>query len=80
MGNCCAQEDVGMSMSSKNRGAVGANIESISDETLSLMSSADSLKQRLILSFELKDLPNMDKKSKTDSFCVLFFLKPGAPG
>lgn len=34
-----------------------------------------SLKQRLRLSFSLRDLPNLDTLSKTDSFLIIFEMK-----
>ena len=57
--------------------ATGANIESISDEALAAatMDAMAGLKQKLILSFSCKDLPNMDKTSKSDCFIVLWYLK-----
>lgn len=33
------------------------------------------LKQKIILNFSCKDLPNLDKGSKSDTFCVLYQLK-----
>ena len=76
MGNCIAEtEDKGMGNMEKK--AVGANANEIDDNQLNQMlgqSGANSLKQKVALSFECINLANLDQKSKTDAFCVLWHL------
>ena len=77
MGNCCGgDEDVGMARKAKDfNNATTANVESVSDEMLAALSGEKGLKSSLILSFSAESLPNMDKKSKSDTFAVLYFLR-----
>ena len=39
------------------------------------MNLQDGLSQKLMLSFSCSDLPNLDKESKSDVFCVLWEQK-----
>ena len=58
--------------------AVGSRQDSISNDLLSsALSSANSLKTRVSLSFEGIKLPNLDEGSKTDGFCVLYQIING---
>jgi hypothetical protein len=45
------------------------------DAALQALESGSSLKQTVLLSFKMQDIPNLDTFSKTDSFLVLFELK-----
>lgn len=53
--------------------AVGAG--AISNDQLDQLNINDGLTQRLMLSFTGVNLPNLDQRSKTDAFCVLWELK-----
>ena len=80
MGNCISEnknEDIGMSTKASSMQATSANIDAITDDQLHAMSMDMNagLKQKLILHFSCKDLPNLDKGSKSDTFCVLYQLK-----
>jgi hypothetical protein len=78
MGNClAANEDVGMSNKAGAMQATGANVDTITDDQIHAMTmdAAAGLKQKIILNFSCKDLPNLDKGSKSDTFCVLYQLK-----
>jgi hypothetical protein len=57
--------------------AVGADHAEINDQTLdiALGAGAAGLKQKVGLSFKCNNLPNLDRGSKTDAFCVLYNLK-----
>lgn len=56
--------------------AIGSRQDSISNEALDLaLGGANSLKQKVSLTFEGINLPNLDQGSKTDAFCVLFQLQ-----
>lgn len=75
MGNDCVkanQEDIGMNSKqgtgASNQAAVGASID---DQILS-GAPMDALKQKVGLTFECQNLPNLDKGSKTDPFVVLW--------
>ena len=76
MGNCIAEtdgEDKGMAGLEKK--AVGANANQINDDQLSQMlgqNAANQLKQKVQLSLECSNLPNLDRNSKTDAFCVIW--------
>ena len=72
MGNDCvkANEDIGMNQLAQR--AVGGNLNEISDELLSASLPNDSLKQKIGLTFECMNLPNMDVHSKTDAFIVVW--------
>jgi len=59
-----AKKGTGMASSA----AVGASL----DDQILGMTDADSLKQKVVLTFECSNLPNLDKGSKTDPFVVLF--------
>ena len=52
--------------------AVGQHTDTIDEAIFTGINSLDQLKQRIILTFECANLPNMDKNSKTDGFLVLF--------
>ena len=75
MGNICDTdiEDKGMQ---KVKHSVGTNSDSIGgdilNELLSLNPAKDNLKERVQLSISLSNLPNLDRKSKTDPYCVIF--------
>lgn len=76
MGNDCVKannEDRGMNTKqgtgAANQAAVGG--ASIDDQILQGM-PGDSLKQRVGLTFECNNLPNLDRGSKTDPFVVLW--------
>ena len=78
MGLCCStNEDIGMSRGATKRMSISANSGSISDLAIVqiMQDQAEALKQSLLLSFSCKDLPNLDAKSKSDCFVVLFFMK-----
>lgn len=81
MGNCIeGSEDKGMGNIEKK--AVGANANEIDDNQLNQMlgnSGANSLKQKVSLSFECINLANLDRNSKTDAFCVLWQLDGRQP-
>jgi len=73
MGNDCVKannEDVGMSQQ-HGTGASAAVGASIDDQILS-GTPGDSLKQRVGLTFECTNLPNLDVGSKTDPFVVIW--------
>jgi len=74
MGNCISEnvksEDKGLETVGKQ--SVGFTI---SDNQLALVAKDDTPKQKVLLTFSASNLPNMDKKSKTDCFAVLYFLK-----
>jgi hypothetical protein len=57
--------------------ATGANVDTITDAQIHAMTMDVNagLKQKIILNFSCKDLPNLDKGSKSDTFCVLYQLK-----
>lgn len=52
--------------------------EQIDDGSLDLALGAEAigLKQKIGLTFKCSDLQNMDAKSKSDAFCVLWNLRP----
>ena len=78
MGNCLnANEDVGMSQNANSMQATSAGVDTITDAQILAMSTDTNagLKQKIILNFSCKDLPNLDKGSKSDTFCVLWQLK-----
>lgn len=56
-----------------NRRAVGAN--QISDDQLDQLNINNGLTQKLMLTFSCTNLPNLDKASKSDAFCVLWEKK-----
>ena len=64
------------SVNKKDQVAVGANTNQISDDVLELAlgKSAMDLKQKVILRFKCHNLPNLDKGSKSDAFCVLWLI------
>jgi len=67
------KEDAGMSRLKLQ--AVGANSNQISDAELAGMmdnNPMNALKQKVGLTFRCSDLPNLDRNSKTDAFCVLW--------
>ena len=70
-------EDKGIDKTAAGHKITHADISSISDAELLANFKGDEmeLKQNLILSFSCKDLPNMDKDSKSDTFVVLWFLR-----
>ena len=57
--------------------SVGSKSDSISNELLDAALGVQALKQKVSLTFEGINLPNMDVGSKTDAFCVLFFMNNG---
>ena len=66
-------EDVGVNKVAMQ--AVGTRTNYIDDSTLDLalgQSPGASLKQRVGLTFSCQNLPNLDRYSKTDAFCVLY--------
>jgi hypothetical protein len=53
--------------------AVQGGQDTISNEVLDLaLGEMATLKQRVSLTFECSNLPNLDKRSKSDAICVLF--------
>ena len=78
MGNCFEpDEDIGMSNKANSMQATSANVDTITDDQIHAMTMDlnAGLKQKIILNFSCKDLPNLDKASKSDTFCVLYLLK-----
>ena len=75
MGNTCTQsndqEDIGASQ--MNSKAVGG--DTITDDQLSTLNMGNELTQKLMLTISCQDLPNLDKKSKSDAFVVLWEIK-----
>ena len=71
---CCVEsshpEDVG-SKGIQQR-AVGADM---SNNEIDQLSFNDGLSQRLMLTISCETLPNLDKKSRTDPFCVIWQMK-----
>ena len=57
----------------------GTNVIDEASLELALKNSnpADSLKQKVGLTFQCTGLPNMDKDSKTDVYCVVYDLSKG---
>ena len=49
---------------------------SITDADILAMANDDGLKQRILLNFKCSDLPNLDKKSKSDPYIVLWAFNP----
>ena len=78
MGVCCNSDEQGISTRAQDQQAVGGiqSSQSSIDNQALMQSMNDGLKQRLILSFKCKDLPNTDKKSgsKTDAYIALFLV------
>ena len=72
MGNSCTTGDEDVGMNKMAMRAVGGNANEISDDLLNATLPNDTLKQRVALTFELRDLPNMDVGSKTDAFCIIW--------
>ena len=73
MGNCVSgEEDLGMSK--MQHMAVGAGADAITDEALGLLDQNAGLKQKVGLTFSCSDLPNLDARSKTDAFIVLWSI------
>ena len=83
MGNACASgnkysydiEDLAIDKQIGNIGmrAVQGGQDTISNEVLDLaLGEMATLKQRVSLTFECSNLPNLDKRSKSDAICVLF--------
>jgi hypothetical protein len=75
MGNCCSNsEDIGVS--SKGMMAVGTNTTEINDDALELAlgQSELTLKTKVAVRFKCADLPNFDKKSKSDPYCILYMV------
>lgn len=52
--------------------AVGTGSDGISDDALAASLVNSGLKQKVGLSFNCTDLPNLDKRSKTDAFIVIW--------
>ena len=82
MGNAnCLADDTGKAYEDKGvmkagMGAVGSDANSVSDEYLDLaLKGGSALKQKVGLTFTCIDLPNLDRRSKTDAFVVLWRLK-----
>ena len=75
--NICKTDLEDKNMSNLNK-AVGTQVNEIDsailDECLSKNSAKVNLKEKVELSISLKDLPNLDKDSKTDAYCVIFQL------
>ena len=65
-----SSEEVKIQNASKS--AVGTINEFDGDQLLDVNVAQDSLKQKIILSFEALDLPNLDKGSKSDPILLLF--------
>jgi hypothetical protein len=74
MGNICSPgEDAGVE--SRGKMAVGSSsTNEIDDEALDLAlgENAMALKSKVSLRFKCTDLPNLDKRSRTDPFCILW--------
>ena len=77
MGNCIAdEEDVGDNTDASMQKAVSQDVESIDDAALlGALGKSAGLKQKLILNMKCLNLPNMDKRSNTDAFCILWQMK-----
>jgi len=78
MGFCCGStskktEDIGHR--GNKAAGVSTIVRKIDDAALEVLSTNNILKQVLLLTIKCIDLPNMDKKSKTDSFCIMFMHK-----
>ena len=66
-----SEEEVKIQNASKS--AIGTINEFDGDQLLDDVNvEQDSLKQKIILSFEALDLPNLDKGSKSDPILLLF--------
>ena len=68
-----SSEDIGVNNIAQR--AVGSNQTDINDATLAAClgaSPAAGLKQKIGLNFKCNNLPNLDVKSKTDAFIVLW--------
>ena len=75
MGNSCTTtEDQGMSKMAQR--GVGNNTQGISDDLLNAALPHDTLKQKVGITIECTNLPNLDFGSKTDAFCVLWQINP----
>ena len=75
MGMCMStDEDVGVTSSTMK--AIGTSNNSITDDMLKAMMPTHSLSQSLGMNFSCSNLINMDKRSKSDPFLVLWELKP----
>jgi hypothetical protein len=75
MGNDCVKannEDIGMNKYAQK--AVGSNANEITDDLLEASLPNDSLKQKVGLTFECLNLPNMDVHSLTDAFVVVYLV------
>ena len=71
---CCTEddEDFGSRQYNQNQ-PIAASQQSVSDDQLDRL-KLDSLSQILIIQIACSDLPNLDKKSKSDPFAVLWEL------
>mmetsp|Transcript_40624 Transcript_40624/g.61903 ORF Transcript_40624/g.61903 Transcript_40624/m.61903 type:complete len:91 (-) Transcript_40624:1673-1945(-) len=77
MGLCCsASEDVGKARA-PNVGAINAGGNEMSnDDLLQLQTDLGKApKQMLLLRFAGRDIANLDRGSKSDSFCVVYQKK-----
>ena len=75
MGMCMStDEDVGVTTSTMK--AIGTSNNSITDEMLKAMMPTHGLSQSLGINFSCSSLVNMDSRSKSDPFIVLWEMKP----
>ena len=71
----------GLGQAVSGGGIMGGAAHDIDDAALQAISNGigsanrNELKQTVSLSFQLKDLPNLDVMSKTDAFIVLYAMK-----
>lgn len=72
---CTKSNDASEDKGAKNiqSRAVGGN--NITNDQLDAIVFGDGLVQRIMLSFKAINLPNLDKASKTDAYCVLWEMK-----
>ena len=76
MGSCCSNE--GQEEQALNRQVTARNQGNRDlDKAMKLLFQRNNTFMRLNLRFSARDLPNMDKGSKTDSFLVIFELVKG---
>jgi len=62
-------------MVSASKMAVSANSNELNDDVLNAalgMNPLSSLKQKVGITISCQGLPNLDKRSKTDAFCVIW--------
>ena len=73
MGTCMSTEDIGLNGASMK--AVQANSNTITDDILKATLPGHSLSSSVSLTFSCSNLINMDSRSKSDPYVVVFELK-----